>query len=258
VFSEPDDFASRFGVTGRIVDAVRQLAQPVGEAAHRVAEQLQIGGAHVDETLDPLRAQFFGGHRADAPERVDRELLKKRLDAIGTDDGEPVGLLPAGRDLGEELVGGDPGRRGQSDVRADPLLESPCDRRRERLTPRVLGHVEVRLVERQRLDERRHLAENREHRIGRRLVAGEVGTDDEEGGAEAHGAGHRHRRVDAEGARLVAGRGDHAPPLGPSAHGERLAAQRGIVALLDRGIERVHVDVNDPSDHENSDLRIQI
>ena len=29
-------------------------------------------------------------------------------------------------------------------------------------------------------------------------------------------------------------------------------------ALLDRRVERVHVDVEDPADHENSDLRIQI
>ena len=44
----------------------------------------------------------------------------------------------------------------------------------ERLVPGVLGDVEVGLVERQRLDERRHLAEDREHRVRRRLVAGEV------------------------------------------------------------------------------------
>ena len=32
--------------------------------------------------------------------------------------------------------------------------------------PGVLGHVEIRLVERQRLDQRRDLAEDREHLVG--------------------------------------------------------------------------------------------
>jgi hypothetical protein len=64
--------------------------------------------------------------------------------------------------------------------------------------------------------------------------------------------------VHAERARFIAGRRDHASPLGPSTDGERLAAQCGIVALLDRRIERVHVDVENPSDHEMADFRSQI
>ena len=67
-------------------------------------------------------------------------------------------------------------------------LQPLRDRGAERLAPRVLGDVEIRLVERQRLDERRHLAEDREHRVRRRLVAREIGRDDDERRAEPHGA----------------------------------------------------------------------
>jgi len=51
--------------------------------------------------------------------------------------------------------------------------------------------------------------------------------------------------VDAKRARLVAGGRHDAAPVGPAADCERLAAQRWIIALLDRRVEGVHVDVKD-------------
>ena len=55
----------------------------------------------------------------------------------------------------------------------------------ERLAPGVLGHVEVRLVERERLDQRRDLAKDREHLLRHRSVLGEVGA------ARSPGSGQR-------------------------------------------------------------------
>ena len=68
---------------------------------------------------------------------------------------------------------------------------------------------------------------------------------------------HRHRRVDAERARLVARGGDDAAAVGLSADGERLAAQRRVVALLDRRVERVHVDVENAS-NQSLPIAVQI
>src|SRR6185295_13559586 len=48
----------------------------------------------------------------------------------------------------------------------------------ERLAPRVLGDVEVRLVERERLDERGHRSEDRKHRLRNGAVLVEVRRDD--------------------------------------------------------------------------------
>jgi hypothetical protein len=57
------------------------------------------------------------------------------------------------------------------------------------------------------------------------------------------GGDGRHRRPDAKLARLITRGGDD--PRSRSADGDRLSAQLGIIALLDRCIEGVHVDMND-------------
>ena len=193
----------------------------------------------------PCARSLRGRHRADAPQRVDVELAQEVLHALRRDHGEPVGLLPARGDLRQELVGRDAGRRRQAGGGADLRLEAPRDGHAERLAPGVLGDVEIGLVERQRLDQRRDRAEEAEHRVGHRLVLGEVGPDDDQVRAQPHGPRHRNRRPDAELARLVAGGGDHAAAFGPAAHGDGPAAQLRAIALLDRRVERVHVEVQD-------------
>ena len=80
-----------------------------------------------------------------------------------------------------------------------------------------------------------------------RLAVG-VETAGEEGGVRAAGPGLAggHRRADAEGAGLVGRGGDHAPPA-DAADDHGLAAQGGLVALLDGGEEGVEVEVQDRS-----------
>src|SRR6185295_1367833 len=129
------------------------------------------------------------------------------------------------------------------------LLDRPLDARRdvhgERLAPAVLGHVQIRLVERERLHQRRHRVEDRHHAAGGFLVLGEVRRHDHKLRTQAHRARHRHRRSHAELPRLVARRGHHAARLGRAADDQRLAAQLGMVSALDGRIESVHVEVDD-------------
>ena len=54
---------------------------------------------------------------------------------------------------------------------------------------------------------------------------------------------HRHRRAHAEGARDVAGGGHHAALA--AADDQRLVGERRVVALLDRCVERVAIDMRD-------------
>ena len=54
---------------------------------------------------------------------------------------------------------------------------------------------------------------------------------------------HRHRRADAVGARDVAAGGDDAAFAAADDH--RLVGERGVVALFDRGVEGVAVDMRD-------------
>ena len=54
--------------------------------------------------------------------------------------------------------------------------------------------------------------------------------------------------MDAELARLIAGSGDDTSLVGMT-DGDRLAAQFGIVALFNGGVEGIHVDMYDTSEH---------
>src|SRR5205807_6519117 len=66
-------------------------------------------------------------------------------------------------------------------------------------------------------------------------------------GAQPPGSGGRHRRTHSGLTRLVAGRADHPALRRRRPDNDWLAAQGWIVALLDRGVERIHVQMeNDP------------
>src|SRR5262249_19050556 len=98
----------------------------------------------------------------------------------------------------------------------------------------------------QRLDQRSHLAIDPENHIRRSLVTPEVRPDDDEIGTEPDGSRHRHRRVHAEHTPLVARSGDPASFVGVTSHGNQPPPKRRVVVLLDRRVERIHVDVENP------------
>ena len=71
----------------------------------------------------------------------------------------PSGFCQPEAIFARNLFGRHAGRRGQPGRRADLGLEPPRDVHPQRLAPGVLGDVEIGLVERQRLDERRDAAD---------------------------------------------------------------------------------------------------
>src|SRR5258706_511779 len=225
--------------------AARQRFQPAGEASHRAMQPLVLRRAHVEQPFDADCAQLLGGDGAHARERFDGQLAKELLHSLGRDHREPVGLLPARGDLGEELVGRDARGGAEIQLPADKRFQLLRDVARERLTPEIVSDIEVGLVERQRLDERGAGVQDRHHLLRDRAVAREVGAHDDEPGAQAQRAGHRDGRAHAEGARLVARRGHHAARLRRPADRDRPAAKLRVVALLHRRVERIHVHVND-------------
>ena len=106
------------------------------------------------------------------------------------------------------------------------------------------GHVEERLVERQRLDQRRHRLQDLEHARADVGVGVVPRRHDDRVGRHLQRARHRHRAAHAERPHLVRRRQHHAAP-GVAAHDHRPAAQGRVVALLDGRVERVHVHVQD-------------
>ena len=111
------------------------------------------------------------------------------------------------------------------------------------MQPLGAGEVEERLVDRQRLDQRRQRQHPLAHRAADLDIFRHVRLDDGGVRAELQRLEHRHRRADAVGARDVAAGRDHAALA--AADDQRLVGESWVVALLDRGVEGVAVDMGD-------------
>ena len=123
------------------------------------------------------------------------------------------------------------------------------DRRRDRARPREVGRdraeVEVALVDPGSLDARDDLADRVPHDPRVLAVERVPGAEEDRGRAAPERLGRAHRRVDAElPRRVVRGRHD-AAAVRIAADDERLLAKLGILELLDRGEERVEVEVRE-------------
>jgi hypothetical protein len=153
----------------------------------------------------------------------------------------PFGFFQPDAIFARNLFGATPAEAVRPDVDA------------ERLLPGVLRHIQIRLVERQRLDERRHAPVDGKHLFRHPAILLKVGAHDDQRGAQAHRPRHRNRRPDAVRPGLVTRRRYHAALGGIATDDNRFALERRIVALLDRRVERVHVDVED-SAHVSSFL----
>ena len=257
VFSEPDDFVSRFGVTGR--SSMPSASCRSQSARLPTVSRSRSGSAVRTSTSRSMpRARSLRAVTGPTPHSASTwSCCRNGSTWSGLMTVRPSGFFQPDAIFARNLFGATPAdavSRVSSRMRSFRRFAHAC---RQRLAPLVLGDVQVRLVERERLDERRHLAKQREHRVRRGLVPREVGRHDDERRTQPDGLRHRHGRAHAEDARLVARRRHHAAPVGLAADGDRPAGERGIVALLDRCVERVHVDVDDAA-HEIADFRLQI
>ena len=97
-------------------------------------------------------------------------------------------------------------------------------------------HVGERLVDGDALDERREIAKHLDGGIAQPLVFLEMAADKDELRTKLARRPSRHPAVDSEGSGFI-GSGKH----DPAADGDRLAAQRRVEHLLDRGVERVEI-----------------
>ncbi len=105
------------------------------------------------------------------------------------------------------------------------------------------GKIEERLVDRQRFDQRRQRLHGVAHLAADADIFRHVGRDDGGLRAELQRLEHRHRRAHAIGARDIAGGRHHAALAAADNHGP--VGKLGIVALLDRGVERVAIDMRE-------------
>ena len=156
--------------------------------------------------LTPYSARADRGLLPDAPQPPDRERREERLLLARRHDDQPVRLPQVRRDLGHQLRPGHADRRGQADLVADLVLDPAGDRRPVAEQRRRARHVQERLVDRDRLDQRRVAPQDRHDIAAGDLVAPPVDRQEHRVRTPAVGLAQRHRRVDAEAARLVARR----------------------------------------------------
>ena len=113
----------------------------------------------VEPGFDPEPLHLLGCRRSDAVKLPDRQGFDESRPHFGRDDEEPVRLAVIRGKLGEELVVGDAGRRRELGFGADPGADFFRDLCRRGDALEIFGDIEIRLVERQRLDDRRVFGE---------------------------------------------------------------------------------------------------
>lgn len=155
---------------------------------------------------------------------------------------EPVGFGDLGGDFGEVFGGGHPDRHWQADLLPDQSADLPGDlgsRTEEMLRP---TDVEECLVYGDLFDIGCEPFEDLHHLVRVLQVALERPGYDLQLRAQAARLVGGHRRSHAEGTSLVAGGEDH-----PRPHRHRDSAERWVEELLDGGVERIQIGVEDVS-----------
>ena len=156
------------------------------------------------------------------------------------DHEQPVGLSDAAGDLGEELGPRDADRDREADLLPDSCPELDRDLGRRTRDVAEAADVEKRFVDRQSFDDRRGVLEDLEHGLARLGVSGEPWRHDDSVRTQTERLPAAHRCADPARLGLVA-RGEH----DATADEHRPAAEPGVIALLDRRVERIKVGVDD-------------
>ena len=214
----------------------RPIAPPTIDAERRLAQLGDVG-----DRLDAVRVQLLGGLGADAPQPAHRQRVQERQLAVGRDQQQPVGLGLLAGDLGEELGACD----ADGDRQADPVAN---------LRPQPGGDLAPGVPDTRRSPDTSRKASSTDSGSTTGVVSWNTSNTaslaseyaDIRGGTtmacghSCAGLASAHRGAHAVGLGLVAGREHDA-----AADDHRPAAQRRVVALLDRCVERVEVGVQD-------------
>ena len=197
----------------------------------RLAERRGIG-----HRADAERVQLGRGDLADAPEPLDGQRLQERALAVRRHEQQAIGLGDPARDLGEELRARDPHRDRQPDLVGHPRPQLRGDLHRRPDDLEQAADLEERLVDREALDERRGVAEDREHGLARRRVGVHPRRHHDGLGAERPRLPPVHRGAHAAPLRLVAAREHHA------AADDHRAGRAGAARRAARPTRRTHRD----------------
>jgi len=239
-----DGLRRAVGLDGVVVNSEGEFVEAHTVAAEALLEGGEVERADVADGADIDFGEAAGGDFAYARDALHGKRREEVRDICGLDDEEAVGLSPVGRDFGEKLVGSYACGGGEVLFGADLLTNGLRDFRRGRQVGFVLRDVEVGFVEGEGFDEVGVAEEDFADAARDGAIAGEVGRDEDGVGTEALCLDGGHGGADAEFAGFVRGCADDGALAAPC-DDDGLAAKLRIITLLDRGVEGVHVDVND-------------
>ena len=236
-------FGLALRVHAAVVDAAREPPQPApldAVAAHQVGlvGLLQVRDGVVAVALQPRLRRL-----ADAPDEADRLVARKRR-LVLAEHRKAARLVEVGGDLGEELVGRSPIETVMPMSSSTRLAKRASARAG---LMRCSRSVPVRSMKASSIESGSTcgVSSSISWRTSRptRTYFAMLGVITVACGQSLQRLEHRHRGVHAVGARDVAGGRDHAALA--AADDQRLVGERRIVALLDRGVEGVAVDMRD-------------
>lgn len=229
---------------GSVVDPAHELVEDRTGSAKLFRKKCERHAAHVCTQIEAFRTKFRSRCRSHPPQSLNRELVYEGLGSIRVDRAEAVRLSPIACDLREELVVGNAGTCNKSQLPPNVRLDATGNFS-TLSDPKLVGrNVEIRLVERQGLNQIRITAENCVDLAGYLSIVLQSGFNENQIRTKRFCFRTRHGASDAVSAGFVACGCDNPPPLG-MADGNRTTAKSRIVALLNRGIKRIHVDVDD-------------
>ena len=239
--------ARLIGLHRPIVLGPCQMVEIIPRLAELGRQELSRLASEVEPRSDAEIVHLCRRHRSDTMEFAYRQLGYEVWSHFRGDDEQPVRLAVVRRELCQELVVGHPRRGGQARLLADGRPDFLRNRRRRTSIHHRRCHIEIGLVERQRLNERRIACEDGADLLRHRSVDIKTRRHEHKLGTLAPGRDRGHCRVHTKFARLVT-RGSHHAARSAATDGDRKPAQCRIVALLHRRIERVHVDMDDATE----------
>ncbi|MCY1428640.1 hypothetical protein D9M71_445310 [compost metagenome] len=228
-----------------VVDPTGQAPESLAKAAELTHQRQLVPLAQLQAIADTQLAELVGGDFADPVQFAHRQTTDKVLDLVRCDDKQAVGLFPVTGNLGQKLVRRHTRRHGDMQLVGDPAPDVLGDSRCTACEMRAVRHIEVRLIERERLDDLGVIAKNRVDFPGRFSIGIHAWLDDGQVRAQLQGMPGGHRRTHPVRSRLIIAGGDHPAPVRRPTYRQWFTGQAWVVAHLDGCIEAVTIDVDD-------------
>ena len=157
-------------------------------------------------------------------------------------------LALIGSDFGNQASSREAHGAGQARFLTDRTNQRVSGGQRRAVQPLGSGEIEIRFVDRGHFHHRRKLRQDCGHAVAPFGVEIVAAFEKDRVRAEPPGRAQRHRRVHAVAPRLIAGRRNHAAPVGLPADDHGLAAQLRPLEQFHGHEERIHVHVQDRRD----------